>query len=261
VLLKCVAAGKHVFCEKPLTLSAQDTEECLSAAEAKDILIYCGFQRRSDPEFQEARRRLMEQKTHAVSPQGGSDVEILRVSSRDAASHNTMGYLQNSGGYFYDSLIHDFDMAHWLIGHPPIEVFTVGASFIPELKAHGDIDSVAVVLRFGNGEIATIDNNRSAVYGYDQRTEIFGVHGMIQVDNRESTSVVLSDGHGVASDNPLPGMQRYAVAYREEIDHFINVLHGKEEPRVTHHDCLVVHRIADAACKSWKTGQPVELKW
>jgi len=252
MILKCIAAKKMVFCEKPLTLSTKDTDECCDAADKAGVYIYCAFQRRSDPEFATAKK-------HVDAGKIGQKIELLRITSRDAASHNTMGYLQNSGGYFYDSLIHDFDMAQYFIGEAPSEIYCVGSSFIPDLKAHGDIDSVAVVLRFPSGSIATIDNNRSAVYGYDQRLEVFGEKGMIQVGNRLNTVDILGNEKGFIAENTQPGMTRYATAYENEINHFINVLLGKEAKKVSHNDCKLNARIADTAVKSFKSGKAQKL--
>jgi len=252
-LMKSIRAHKMIFCEKPLTLSPESTEECIREAEKNNLLIYCGFQRRNDLEFGYAKK--------AVETGQVGKVELLRITSRDAASHNTMGYLQNSGGYFYDSLIHDFDMACWITGEVPIEVYCVGSSFIPALKEHNDIDNVCVILRYPSGAICSIDNNRSAVYGYDQRLEVFGDRGMYQVKNRKNSSVVIGTEKGFDTDTTQPGMTRYADTYATEMHHFINVLLGKETSKVVHKDSIVNARIADAAQRSFKTGQRVQLSW
>ncbi len=152
LILMAAKAKKSVFVEKPVALSTADTELCVKTCQENGVFLYCGFHRRSDAEFRhayEGRSKL-------------GSVELIRISSRDAADHNSLAYLLNSGNYWYDSLIHDFDIARWIAGCDPVEVFSVGSASIPELAERGDIDNVVVVLRFPNGAICTIDNNRRA---------------------------------------------------------------------------------------------------
>lgn len=152
LILMAAKAKKSVFVEKPVALSTADTELCVKTCQENGVFLYCGFHRRSDAEFRQA---------YEGRSKLGS-VELIRISSRDAADHNSLAYLLNSGNYWYDSLIHDFDIARWIAGCDPVEVFSVGSASIPELAERGDIDNVVVVLRFPNGTICTIDNNRRA---------------------------------------------------------------------------------------------------
>ena len=143
-------AGKHVFCEKPLALTAADTETCVNLANEKKLALYCGFQRRSDVHFQQLRNSI----------QGVR--QLVRVTSREASSNSSLAYLLASGGFLFDSVIHDIDMCVYLTGEYPIEVYCQGNAFNPALKEAGDVDAIVVILRFPSGCIASIDNHRAA---------------------------------------------------------------------------------------------------
>jgi myo-inositol 2-dehydrogenase/D-chiro-inositol 1-dehydrogenase len=247
-IMAALSANKAVFTEKPLALTVHDTKLCVEEAEKRKVPIYCGFQRRSDKHF-----RNLVAKLH--SEENGK-AELIRISSRDAPAHNSAQYLASSGGIFFDSLIHDFDIARWVIGEEPIEVYCVGTAFIPELRAAGDVDCVVCVLRFPSGQIVTIDNHRRAVYGYDQRLEVHTEHGMLAVDNVSQTNLTVASKKGFSLDTPTSnGMERYAEAYAAEVRHFVALLlHQETEPRVSLNDCLRGAIIAEAAKESLAAG-------
>jgi len=185
---------------------------------------------------------------------------MVRISSRDGASLNPISYLLSSGGYFYDSLIHDFDMARWITGEEPVSVFCSGTAFLKEIGEAGDIDAVVVVLRFPSGIIVSIDNHRRAMYGYDQRMEIHSTTGQFQTMNKTKSTVVVSNSNGIITDNTLPGLERYKEAYESEVFHFLDGLSKEKiESRVFAEDCLYGAYIADAAKESLKTGKVISL--
>jgi len=251
--LNALAAGKHVFCEKPFAPNSADTIECVNAGRRAGLVTYCGFQRRWDithgSVFEEA----------AAGSVGV--IEQVRISSRDAATHNDPSYLAKSGNIFFDSLIHDFDAARHIVGEQPCEVYCQGGAFYDALKAIGQLDTVVVVLRFPSGAIATLDNNRRAMYGYDQRLEVFGSQGMVQAENPLRTTVTLSTGDGHLSDREEEnGINRYMSAYHLEISHFVDVLRGEAKlPVVSPQEIIDAHVIAEAAIESQKTGKRVRL--
>jgi myo-inositol 2-dehydrogenase/D-chiro-inositol 1-dehydrogenase len=260
LILAAAARKKHIFVEKPVALSTKETLECVRACESNNVLLYCGLQRRSDPYFRAAYHEIHLTSHHTRSTTGRP--ELIRITSRDAADHNTLAYLVASGNYWYDSLIHDFDVARWMANEEPIEVYAVGSASIPELAQRGDIDNVVVVLRFPSGAICTIDNNRRALYGYDQRLEVFGAHGMVQVDNPRQSELTYADFTGFHTDKTQPGLVRYKVAYKNEIDHFVNLLIGREtEPRVVPTDLVRLAQIADTAIESFKLGKPLPIQY
>ena len=152
LITKSLTAGKHVFCEKPLALTYGDTQTCVDLAAKSNLALYCGFQRRSDVHFRRARELI----------RAAGDVHQIRVTSREPGGHSDLAYLLSSGGFLYDSVIHDIDMVRWLAGAEPIEVFCNGTAHNAQLREVGDIDSVVLVLRFASGIIATIDNHRHA---------------------------------------------------------------------------------------------------
>eukprot|EP00698_Gefionella_okellyi_P000635 TRINITY_DN10560_c0_g1_i1.p1 TRINITY_DN10560_c0_g1~~TRINITY_DN10560_c0_g1_i1.p1 ORF type:complete len:730 (-),score=129.43 TRINITY_DN10560_c0_g1_i1:1-2190(-) len=244
-----VRAGKHVFCEKPLALSGAITEELLIEAEQRGTTIVCGFNRRFDEHLQRAHSKIRSLGTP----------ELIRITSRDAATHNSFDYLRTSGGFFYDSLIHDFDVARWMAGGDPHSVFCAGHAFIDEIGKMDDVSQVQVVLVFDHC-LVTIDNNRRATYGYDQRLEVHCPGGMIQVQNQPVTSTTTGNVSGF-HESPLigDGMQRYMGSYGSEVHSFIDVVRGTIRPAVSHHDIRMAARIADACRESLRTGGVVNL--
>jgi myo-inositol 2-dehydrogenase/D-chiro-inositol 1-dehydrogenase len=251
IIVAAAKAGKNIFCEKPLALSAKETQVCVEEAKKAGVVLYCGFQRRSDPEFLKMREKMIASK---------GKIELVRISSRDGANHNPISYLLSSGGYFYDSLIHDFDEARWIVGEEPISVYCTGTAFFKEIREAGDIDAVVVVLRFPSGVIASIDNHRRAMYGYDQRLEVHTSAGQFQVQNQARSVVVESNAKGIITDNPPAGLDRYKEAYEAEVFHFFDLLSKKGvKPRVLPEDCLYGAYIAEAAKESLKTGKVVSL--
>lgn len=250
LVIASLNAGKHVFCEKPLALSAKDVEECVALAKEKGLALYCGFQRRTDRNFSRLKDAIK------------GNPELIRITSREPASNSDISYLLSSGGFLFDSLIHDFDMAMFLANNEvPVEVFCSGTAFNPKLREAGDVDAVVVVLRFASGIIASIDNHRNACYGYDQRAEVHTREGAFFVENVFENTVMRAGATGHVRQNPPAGLQRYEEAYRADIVHFSNLLLGIESvPLSAAEDCVWTARIAAAANKSLKSGKPVLLR-
>ena len=249
---RAVKAGKAVFCEKPVSLDAKRIEACLAVvSEAKGKLMI-GFNRRFDPSFADVKRRI-------VAGEAGN-VELVTILSRDP-SPPPVSYIERSGGLFRDMMIHDLDMARYLLGEEPVEVHAVGSSLVdPAIGKAGDVDTAAVMLKTASGKIAQISNSRRATYGYDQRIEVHGSRGLLAAGNRTSTTVIRADADGYTSDPALPFfLERYAEAYRLELAAFIAaVLDGTAIP-ATGEDGLKAQRLADAATEAAKSGKPVKL--
>jgi len=242
-------AGKHVFCEKPLALTAKDTEICVALAQEKGLALYCGFQRRSDVHFQQLKKSIQGVK------------QLVRVTSREPASNSGIAYLLASGGFLFDSVIHDIDMAVYLTEEYPYEVYCQGHAFNPTLREAGDIDAIVVVLRFPSGCIVSIDNHRNAVYGYDQRAEVHTSRGMYTAENLGLTSVQVANGQGFTTDNPPDCLVRYRDAYIDETRHFVALLQGDDlVPRAPVRDYVITARIAEAAKASLAAGKPVPFE-
>jgi myo-inositol 2-dehydrogenase/D-chiro-inositol 1-dehydrogenase len=169
------------------------------------------FNRRFAPHFARLEREI----------RGGriGQAEILRITSYDPAPP-TIEFVRRSGGIFRDMMIHDLDMACWLLGEEPIELFATASVMVdPAIGEAGDVDTAVVTLRMKSGALCQIANTRRAVYGYDQRIEVLGSKGGISAENVVESTVVFSGAEGIVSDKPLPFfLQRYAEAYRRELD-------------------------------------------
>jgi myo-inositol 2-dehydrogenase / D-chiro-inositol 1-dehydrogenase len=252
---RAAAAGKHIFCEKPVDLSVPRAVECAAAVKAAGVACMIGFQRRFDPTFAEAQARLARGEIGAP--------EMLVVTSRDPGAPPAQ-YLKGSGGIFRDMLIHDFDIFRWILCHDGDEAATLYATgsvlVDPEIANVPDIDSSVVTIRTRKGRLAQINTSRRAAYGYDQRFEVLGSKGMLQCGNLRPTEVVQADAQSVRSDKPEHFfLQRYREAYRLELVHFFECLQSGAPFRTTIDDGVAAQKLADAAAQSLASGQAVAL--
>lgn len=252
LIIEAAKAGKHIFCEKPIDLTTERIYEALEAVEKAGVKLQIGFQRRFDRSFKKAQEQI----------RGGKigEPQILKITSRDPGPP-PIDYIKVSGGIFLDMMIHDFDMARFLMGSEVTEVYATGAVLVdPAIGEAGDIDTAIVTLKFENGALGVIDNSRKASYGYDQRVELFGSLGSISVSNDLLTNTIISNADGVTGDKPMNFfMDRYARAYEEEIKAFCeSILHDKETP-VTGIDGLKPVIIGLAAKRSLAEGKPIKI--
>lgn len=239
---KALNADKSVFCEKPLTPSVQSTRECYELAEKKDKPLLCAFQRRFDPSFYSLYKQ--------VRSGSNGPVRIIKSTSRDFP-FPSVDYLRTSGGIFKDSTIHDLDMVSWIAGSKPMSVFAHGHAHNPALKEFNDNDQVVVVIAFENGSIAIVDNGRWCPYGYDQRMEVLCEKVQLSVDNKGINHLITSGELGTVLPKPEDNfMNRYPQAYRNELEHFINVVEGKEEIRVSKRETIQAMRLAELCYES-----------
>jgi myo-inositol 2-dehydrogenase/D-chiro-inositol 1-dehydrogenase len=252
LMIEAAKAGKHIFCEKPVDHSLAKIDLALDAVKKAGVKCQIGFNRRFDPNFKKIRELVREGKI--------GDLHILRITSRDPAPP-PVSYVKVSGGMFLDMTIHDFDMARYLSGSEVVEVYASGGVMVdPGIGEAGDIDTAIVTLKFANGAIGTIDNSRKAVYGYDQRVEVFGSGGMAAVANNTPNASVYSNAEGVVSEKPLYFfLERYMDSFIAEMRDFVEaVLNDKPTP-VTALDGRKPILIAMAANKSLKENRPVKL--
>jgi myo-inositol 2-dehydrogenase/D-chiro-inositol 1-dehydrogenase len=249
---QAAAAGRAVFCEKPIDLSAERVRRCLAAVEKSGIPLMVGFNRRFDPSFATLQRRLA----------GGEigRLELLTIISKDPAPPPPE-YVAGSGGLFRDMMIHDLDMARFLLAEEPVEVFAAGSSLVdPAIGRAGDVDTAVVTLRTASGVLCQISNSRRATYGYDQRIEAHGEKGMLRAGNHTATSVELANGAGFTGEPALPFfLERYAAAYRAELDAFVQAVNTGAAPRPGGEDGLKALALADAAVESVRTGRAVAV--
>jgi len=248
---EAAAAGKHIFCEKPIDFDLARIDRALEAVDKAGVKLQVGFNRRFDPNFKRVREM--------VSAGKIGTPHILRITSRDPGPP-PIEYIKVSGGIFLDMTIHDFDMARYLIGEVS-EIYAVGGVMVdPEIGQAGDIDTTVITLRFANGAIGTIDNSRRAVYGYDQRVEVFGSEGMVAVSNNTPDTAVYSDVEGVHSSLPLFFfVERYTEAYVAEMREFIECIQRDKTPSVTGIDGRIPVVMGYAAMKSYEENRPVKL--
>lgn len=246
-------AGKHILCEKPVSLSVDRINQCLDVVEKNKSTLMIGFNRRFDPNFSTVESRLRRGDV--------GDIEIVTIISRDPAPPPAE-YVKSSGGLFRDMMIHDFDMARFLMGEEFVVVNALGSALVDKaIGVEGDVDTAAVQMQTASGRIAVITNSRRATYGYDQRIEIHGSTGMLSARNIQNSSVELWNASGLAGD-PVQNffIERYAQAYANEINTFIAAVDtGNTAPRPSGFDGLQAQKLADAATLSWQTGKPVQV--
>ena len=249
---KAARAGKAILCEKPLDLDHRRAAACVAIAAEFGVPLMVGFNRRFDPNFARLHEQLGAGRIGAL--------EILSITSRDPAPP-PLDYVRISGGLFRDMMIHDFDMARWLLGEEPIELFAAASVRVdPEIGRLGDVDTALVTLRTASGTLCQISNSRRASYGYDQRIEAFGAKGMLQAKNVVESTVEFAGAAGIVGEKPLHFfLERYAEAYRRELDHFVSALEGGSKPIVSGEDGLKALALADAAVRSWTSATPVRL--
>jgi myo-inositol 2-dehydrogenase/D-chiro-inositol 1-dehydrogenase len=249
---RALAAGKAVFCEKPLALDVADLEAVAPEFAAARPPLFVAFNRRFDPHYQELKRR--------IDAGEIGTLESLHLVSHDPALP-PLAFIPDSGGLFKDFTIHDFDMADWLLGERPTEVFAWSACLVdPQIARLGDADTAKVLLRTASGRICAISNSRRSGYGYDQRVEAFGSQGALRVDNvtRSLVSSWIQDGaHADAFRENF--VERYADGYRAELDHFARILEGGEAPATGFDANLRALRLAEAAARSVRDGAPAAV--
>ena len=252
-LIECAQAGKHIFCEKPIALDPDIIRNALAEVEKSGVKLQVGFNRRFDPNFAAVQQQ--------VASGALGDPHIIRITSRDPAPPPAE-YVASSGGLFMDMTIHDFDMARFLCGSEVTEVHAYGAVLVdPEIGKAGDIDTAVISLKFANGALGIIENSRKAVYGYDQRVEVFGAKGTAMADNNTPTSMVVLNESGTIRDKPLYFfLERYKIAFVAEMQAFVDAVRGNESTAVSGTDGLAPVLIALAAQQSLKSGKPVKVE-
>jgi myo-inositol 2-dehydrogenase/D-chiro-inositol 1-dehydrogenase len=251
-IVEAAQAGKHVFCEKPIALDLPAIDRALEVVEQRGVRLMVGFNRRFHPNFKRVRDIVM-----------SGDIgrpHLVRISSRDSAPP-PVEYIKVSGGIFLDMTIHDFDMARYLTGSEVTDVFATGAVLIdPSIGEAGDIDTAVVVMRYVDGAICTIDNSRQAVFGYDQRVEVFGSDGMAKCENTYPDSVVTSTRDGVRSSLPyFDFLEIYRETYVQEMRAFLHAVETGTVVPITGNDGRIPLVMGLAATRSLREGRRVKL--
>ncbi len=249
---EAAAQGKHVFCEKPIGVDRDNILEAIKAVDKAGVKLQIGFNRRFDPSFAKAREMVTSGKI--------GQPHILRITSRDPEAP-PIEYVKTCGGIFLDMTIHDFDMVRFLSGSEVEEIYAIGGALVlPEIGRLGEVDTCVVTLRLKNGMLATIDNSLQAVYGYDQRVEVFGSGGMVMVSNRTPDHHVCFDAAGVHSAKPQYFfLERYQESYLAEMQEFVDCILQDRRPPVSGQDGLAPVLMAIAARQSLQERRPVKV--
>ena len=252
IISEAAQAGKHIFCEKPIALDMDKIDQAIDAVKKAGIKLQVGFNRRFDPSFKKAKELVA--KGTIGTP------HLVRITSRDPEPP-PISYIKVSGGIFLDMMIHDFDMARYLLNQEVVELMAAGSCLVdPAIGEAGDIDTAIVTLKYKNGAWGTIDNSRKAVYGYDQRIEIFGSEGCITVGNPRPTEVIVNSAKDIISDKPLYFfIERYQEAYLAEMEEFIKCIQEDIEPPVGGLDGKISVQMGYAAKESLSKRSFVKL--
>ena len=254
LLSGAIKAKKAVYCEKPIDLNIERVKAVVQEAHQAKTPILIGFSRRFDPNHLGVRE--------AVQNGDIGKLEMMHLTSR-GPQPPPISYVKVSGGQFRDQTIHFFDLARWIAGEDPVEVYATGAALVdPAIGEAGDVDTSVLILTMVSGALCHIDNSRRSEYGYDERIEAFGSKGMVQSRRKPSREVSLYTGTKVVSDGLHPGwFERMEPSFRLALDAFITALEGGEPSYPTLMDGLQAQMIAEAAVESLKTHQPVKITY
>jgi myo-inositol 2-dehydrogenase / D-chiro-inositol 1-dehydrogenase len=253
LIVAAAQAGKAIFCEKPVSLDLTEVDRALAAVEEAGVPFQIGFNRRFDPAHASV--------AAAVADGTIGQPHLVRITSRDPAPP-PIEYVRVSGGIFLDMTIHDFDMARFVTGSEVVEVYARGAVRIdPAFGEANDVDTAVVLITHENGCLTTIDNSRQAVYGYDQRVEVFGSDGVASSENPLAHTGVVRNATGTsAATLPYFYLERYTPSYVHEWEAFVGALSSGKTPPVTTSDARPPLAIGLAAWRSVREGRPVRIE-
>ncbi|KAK3108795.1 hypothetical protein FSP39_015911 [Pinctada imbricata] len=248
IIMKCLVSGKHVFCEKPMSLKPTTVEECYDMAKKTSTILQCGFDKRFDVSV----RSMYDQ----IKRGDIGKLRMIKLTAREMpALVTSKDYILSSGGLFIDSKVHEFDLLCWFAGESPCEIFAFGHAQNPIFSECGDIDSASVILKFSSGLMGFVESFRGVNYGYDQRTD-----GLLVVENPRTTLTEKWDDRGQTRDTVWQeGISRYHDAYRNEVAHFIDAVQGRCQCSVSGEVVLLAHKLAVCAKESYVTGKAVTV--
>lgn len=251
IACEAAAAGKHIFCEKPVDLTVAKIKKVIDAVDKAGVKLQIGFNRRYDHNFAYIKQLENDGKLGSL--------QTVKITSRDPEPPS-IDYVKVSGGIFLDMTVHDFDMARF-IGGEVDEVYANATVIVdPAIGEAGDVDTALVALKFKSGAIGVIDNCRRASYGYDQRLEVFGSKGQASAANDTPTNVAFIDENGSVTDKPLYFfLERYMQSFTDEMTEFIDCVINDKPTKTTVYDGLEALRLGLAAKKSVAEHRPVKL--
>ena len=254
IIKKCAAQKKHVFCEKPISLSEDEIKELITIKNKQNIFIQVGLNRRFDQDFLVAKEK--------IDSGALGDIHTIHITNHDA-SIPRFKFLKSSGGMLFDLCIHDFDMLNFLTGQKVKEIYVNGGVFIDKrLQDIDDIDNAIITLELESGVLCSIDSSRQTHYGYDQRIELFGSKGMVLVENKKDNLYSLSDSNQTKSSKIKNSfIERYRDSYLNELEHFYSSIVSNTVPSVGPENILSAIQVADAGRQSLKNKRPQSVKY
>lgn len=254
LMLRAVRQGKAVLCEKPIDLDMAKSLAAVEEVERLNGRVMLAFNRRFESTFAEMRA--------AIDAGDIGEVRQVVITSRDPGLAPE-DYIQHSGGIFRDMTIHDLDIGRWLLGEEPVEINAIGSRLIDPamMEKYDDYDTAMVQMQTASGKQCHINNCRNAVYGYDQRIEVFGAKGMLQMDNLRPTTIRRWSQDVTDAREPLLNffLERYQQAYKSELEAYIDALVHKKPLPTTVQDGLKALKLADACVESVASGRTVKL--
>ena len=250
-IVAAAGAGKHIFCEKPIDHDLAAIDRALRAVDENGVKLQIGFNRRFDAGHARLKR--------AIENGEIGQPHTLTITSRDPAPP-PIDYIKVSGGLMMDMMIHDFDLCRFLLGDV-VEMYAMADVMVDAaIGAAGDVDTAKVMLRFENGAIGAIENSRQAVFGYDQRVEVFGSGGEARTDNVHPNQVSISDASGLRRDPIMHFfVQRYFESYVAEMNAFVEAIEKDSDVPVTGADGRAPVLMALAGLRSLRENRPVKL--
>ncbi len=256
MIVKAAEAGKHIFCEKPMTVTSDEAKRVISAVERAGVKLMVGYMRRFDEAYLNAKKLIEEGKI-------GRPIMFISIARDPAPPPGWAADPKLSGGIFLDMLSHDFDMARWLIGSEVKEVYVHGGVYMfpEEIGKKGDLDVVSISFKFENGVLGYIHGTRKNVYGYDLRTEVYGTDGIIYVGARENNLFSYGRPDGLVFLGVKWFEKRFYDAYIAEDRHFIQCIIEDKTPLITGIDGLRAVQIAEACWRSYREGRPVTVSY
>jgi len=246
-------AGKAIFCEKPIDLDINKVNECMENIKGTNVPIQIGFNRRFDASHAKAQQAKVKK-----------EMEMVVITSRDPEPPG-IDYLKAAGGFFRDTTIHDFDLTRFILGDDPVvQISAFGdALFDKNVQQEKDLDTAMFILKSKNGVLIHINNSRRAVYGYDQRVEVFGSKGMVISNNQTPTSIQRYTNTSTDEKEPIHFffIERYEQAYRDQFNEFVKCVEDKTKPLVGFEDGRNALIIANAAYESFESGKVIDIKF
>lgn len=252
LIKKAAAAGKHIFCEKPIAFTPDNIQQAIDAVQQAGVKLQVGFNRRFDPEFSRVKE--------VVASGAIGKPHVIKITNRDPKRPDTK-FIPRSGGLFLDFNVHDFDAARFVTDSEVLEVFAMAAVLVdPKIGELNDVDTAIITLKMESGAYCIIDSSREALYGYDQRLEVFAAEGNIIANNITHTRTRLATADGIVREKPLYSfVERYADAYRLQLGAFFKALELNQPTAVDAQDAKCAVAIAVAANKSIQSNRPVTL--